>query len=202
MYKGMMQTDRLAHDSTLKSEADNMNRLLEELEKLDRFDIGIRAKEAMTVNLYEITKKMSENLRFDDIFKEFSVFLKENFTFTRCDLLILSWEDNIPRLDRKYSVSKGEEALPTADIADYDKLIKRVLQNPKDVYMSRRDGPQYFKDLEIEDPAIETFIGMPLLSEKRIVGILALGNLAREYLEKFAILSIQFSLEIKKVLLY
>lgn len=202
IYKGMLQTDRLAHDSRLAEAAGNMNRLLEEFEKLDRFDSGIRSKEAMIVNLYEITKKMSEDLRFEDIFRVFSVFLKENFTFTRCDLLILSWEDNIPRLDRKYSVSKEEGARPAADIANYDKLIKRVLQNPKDMYISRRDDGQDFKTFEIEDASVETFVGMPLLSEKRIVGILALSNLEREYLEKFAILSIQFSLEIRKVLLY
>jgi len=202
MYKKMLQTDRLAHASRLEEESGNMSHLLGEFEKLERFEVGIRTKEAMIVNLYEITKKMSEDLRFDDIFEVFSVFLKENFTFTRCDLLILSWGNNISRLDRKYSVLKEGRTRPAADIANYDKLIKWISQNPKEIYMSRRDNPQDFKNFEIEGTSVETFIGMPLLSENRIVGILALENLAREYLEKFAILSIQFSLEIRKVLLY
>jgi diguanylate cyclase (GGDEF)-like protein len=49
---------------------------------------------------------------------------------------------------------------------------------------------------------VETFIAIPFLSEKKIVGILTIENLPKADMERLAILSTQFALEIKKVLLY
>ncbi len=188
MHKNIIEKDREAGDLKLQKKEDNKKTILEEFEKVAGFENGIKLKELAIVNLYEITKKMSEGLRLDDVFKVFSAFLKDNFVFQRCNLLILNMEGPDKRLDRIYSVWKEDEVKSTGPITDYDELIKQILIKPKEIYISKNEG---------------TFTAMPLfLSEKNVVGILAVESLAREDLERFAILSMQFALEMKKVLLY
>jgi len=203
-YKNMINKSCADWDSKLKKGEDNKKGLSEEFEELYKFENNIKERELAIVNLYEITKEMSEDLRFNDIFQVFSAFLEKNFSFRKCELLILNCEGPTPCLDRIYSVWKsgGDSATKAKYIVDYDKLIRLFLGNPKELYMSRDDKGEMLKELGIEDEVVQTFIGVPLLSEKRIVAILAVENMPKEELEKFVILATQFALEIKKVLLY
>jgi diguanylate cyclase (GGDEF)-like protein len=57
------------------------------------------------------------------------------------------------------------------------------------------------EDLKING-AVASFTGMPLLSERKMVAMLAIEDLPKQELETFAILAVQFALELKKVLLY
>jgi diguanylate cyclase (GGDEF)-like protein len=68
-------------------------------------------------------------------------------------------------------------------------------------YLTREDDPAPFKELRLEDE-ISEFAAIPLLSEKKMVAILTVENLPKSDLGKLVILSAQFALEIKKVLLY
>jgi diguanylate cyclase (GGDEF)-like protein len=54
----------------------------------------------------------------------------------------------------------------------------------------------------IEGAGAESFVAIPLLSEIKIVGILTITDLPKDDLERFAILALQFALEMKKALLY
>lgn len=203
-YKNMINKNCADRDFKLKKAEDNKKSLSEEFGELYKFENNIKERELAIVNLYEVTKEMSENLRFNDIFRVFSVFLEKNFSFRKCELLILNCEGPTTCLDRIYSVWKsGNGPEPKAKfIVDYDKLIRLFLGNPKELYISRDDREEMLKELDIEDDEVQTFIGVPLLSEKRIVAILAVENMPKEELEKFVILAAQIALEIKKVLLY
>lgn len=162
-----------------------------ELEDVARFEKGIKDKELNIFNLYEVTKKMSEDLRFEDIFRVFSTFLKQNFIFDKCDLLILKWEKESPSVDRIYSTRRLEASgHPAVEPSAYEKLIKKFIENQQEVYELRANDEK------------NSFAGVPLLSEKKLVGILTVEGLPKEDFEKFVILSIQFALEIRKVLLY
>lgn len=203
----LCREDIESEDRDLRLEVDkegaNRHKLSDKLAELEGDEREIKEGELMILNLYEITKKMSANLRFNDIFNVFSAFLKTNFTFRKCDLLILNWEDALlPRLERIYSVwqESGDEA--TKQFANYDKLIKVFLENPQNIYASRDTDAKLLAALGVEDPLIHTYTAIPLISEKKLVAILGLENLERDDLEKFLILSMQFALEIKKVLLY
>lgn len=174
----------------------------EEFEKVKRFERGMRDKESLIVNLYEITKKMSEFLKFEDIFDAFSIFLRENFEFRRCELIILKAGDGAARSDRVFTVWRDGRSDSGETRFNRDKFIKIFFEKPRETYLSAQADPKIFKDLEVADEAVTTLAGIPLLSEKKLVGILAMENLPKEDLERFTILAIQFALEIKKVLLY
>ncbi len=183
-------------------------RLAGEHEKAQRFEEGVKAKELAIINLYEITKMMSEKLKFDDIFNALGVFLKDNFVFRRCDLLVMKHEEDKIGLDREFSTWRSQEPLgsdgaaTSGEAPDFNKLTKMFMDGFKDAYISRSENPQAFDALGIKNPDVETFVAIPLLSEKKMVGILTVENLPKTDLERLIILSMQFALEIKKVMLY
>jgi len=162
----------------------------------------IRDQELKIVSLYEITKKMSGSMKFDDIFHELGSFLNENFVFRRCELAIINWKGHEAKLAKSYSIWHSKKEGDYDYRLDYSALIKILSDNPRNIYFTRDKNRQIFKDLHIEDDEVGEFTAIPLYSEKKIVAVLSVDDLARADYDKFMILSAQFALEIKKVLLY
>ena len=187
----------------LSEEARKRDELLVYFKKIEAEERDIKENELMIVSLFEITRKMSENLKFIDIFNVFSVFLKGNFSFRKCDLLVLNRDDlKVPRLERNYSVWQESGEGASKQITNYDKLIKSFINNPQKVHVSKDSGSKMLEEMGVEDPEVKTFTAIPLLKENALAAILTVENLPTEQLEKFLILSMQFALEIKKVMLY
>jgi len=190
LYKNMIGQEKARLDALLKKEDNAARDLLKALEGLSAREDEIREKELATLNLYLITKKMSESLTFDDIFKVFSLFLKENFIFKRCNLVILNWDDPVTKIGDIYSVVRNGENDAVGESIDYDRLMNLLLEKPKKIEVSQGGAEAM------------AFTAIPLLSEKRLVAILTIEDISKDDIEKFDILAMQFALEIKKVLLY
>ena len=200
-FKNTIESARSSLHSKLTDEKNSRDILIDSLNKLNASESVVREKELSIASLYEITKKMSEDLKFGDIFGVFSLFLKNNIMFRRCNLLILNWEEpGHPRVERRYGVWKENADMVEADTTNHENLIRLLPKDPGMLYLTRHDIG--FGDLGIKDDGITTYAAIPLLSEKRIVAVLAAENVPRYELEKFSILAMQFALEIKKVLLY
>lgn len=172
-----------------------------EVEKYEYLESSIRKKELMTANLYEITKQMSESLTFDDIFRVFSVFLKDGFIFRQCELIILKESERILVVDRLYEVWRDPEQKRPKKVVNYDEVIALLTKSGKAVYIERAKDEELFKALGV-DEGMDDFVAVPLSSEKKLVGLLIIDNLPPVDFERFTILAMQFALEIKKVLLY
>lgn len=202
VYKGIMKQWMMSRHSALKEKEDTRKKLSEELERLTRLENAIRDKEIATVGLYEITKKMSEDLRFDDIFNVLGDFIKENFTFRRCDFLILDTDGVKPRPGRRYCVFKTPGAGGDSGKVDYDRIVDFFAENPNRLYFSRAENRQFFQDMGLDNEETVTLAGIPLPGEKGMAAILLVENLPKADLGRFEILSMEFALEIRKVLLY
>ena len=109
-YRNVARREKRLQVLELNNRDGERSALAEDLESAVRFENGMRAKELSIVNLYEVTKKMSEYLKFEDIFGALSSSLKEHFTFRKCDLMILDRIDGRFRLDRAYRVWQKEPA--------------------------------------------------------------------------------------------
>lgn len=174
-----------------------------ELSRLIAEEDRIKEQELSLVNVYEITRKMSGSLTFDGIFNVFSSFLNDNFDFSTCDLLVLDHDGPEPRLGRRYKIFKERSSAGAQDKApDYQKLIGLLLRDPRPICIVRDEDAKVFMDLGLNNDMAKTFVGIPLLSEKKVVAVLTFENVAKVDFEKFMLLSMQFALEIKKVLLY
>jgi diguanylate cyclase (GGDEF)-like protein len=110
--------------------------------------------------------------------------------------------------DREYSLRHGsapadaERPGGTQARPDFQKLVRMFSEGFRGIYVARAENPQFFGDLGIADAQVETFVAVPILSEKKMVGILTMDNLSKDDVERLAILVMQFALEIKKVRLY
>ncbi|MCM8761312.1 MAG: GGDEF domain-containing protein [Candidatus Omnitrophica bacterium] len=186
----------------LKGMEGRKSALSEELEKASRFESGIKAKESSTVNLYEITRKMSEHLKFEDIFAAFTSSLKDNFDFRKCDLLILGREGDKAVIEREYSVWGDDEKTGSGKRIDLNRLIGLFLGGFRDIFFTADNDSHILEGLGLDTAVVKTLAVIPLLSEKKMVGMLVVENLPKSDLERFVIVSMQFALEIKKVLLY
>ncbi|MBN1526512.1 MAG: hypothetical protein JW919_02865, partial [Candidatus Omnitrophica bacterium] len=116
--------------------------------KTEAVESEIKAKELMIANLYEITRKMSESLTFDDIFDALSVFLKGNFDFRKCELVIFKQQVGGLVVDRKYGVLTEEKGVKSAeDSLDYTALAWFLSQHPGGAYLEREDGADEMRTL-------------------------------------------------------
>lgn len=202
-HRRMAVNVRLDEELFLKEKGDERDALAEDLAHISVEEERVKDQELSLVNVYEITKKMSGSLTFDGIFSVFSSFLNDNFIFSTCDLLVLDHDDVDKRPGRRYRVFKENAPVGISETAaDYQKLIGFLLQNPRPLCISRSEDAKAFSELGIQGDAVETFVGIPLLSERKVVAILTFENVPKGDFEKFLILSMQFALEIKKVLLY
>jgi len=186
----------------------------EKLVELRSRDESLKNKELEIVGLYDITRDMSASLKFSEIFKVFSSFLKDNFNFRKCDLIILNRSGaGENHAEKAYSVwhPSSRNSSETDDIGasqdatvNYDKLIWSFHVNPKQVYIENDQAGKniMFDIMGVSDPSVKTLAGVPLFNEDKLAAILVIENLPKDELEKFTILAMQFSLETKKILLY
>jgi GAF domain-containing protein len=183
---------------------DRRNRILtDKLDILRMAEADTRARETAIVGLYEITRDMSAQLKFSDIFKVFSAFLKNNLSFKRCELLVLEKEGSGPNhLGKVYGVWREDPMLGSEREVDYEKMIRYFLSHPERLNIGDVRGTIDLEEVGLSDPSTTSFFGMPLLVEGKPVAILTIENLSGYELERFSILAIQLSLEIKKVFLY
>jgi len=202
MHKKVISGMGALWDTGIGEDEDLKKAKLSQFEKLAALESEIKDKELKIVSLYEITKKMSGSLKYEDIFNILSSFLKENFTFRKCELAIFKRDHSEPKVDKTYSVWRDRKEGDYDYRINYEFLFKMLSEDPHAKYFTRERDKQAFKDVGVEDDEVHGFIVIPLLSEKRIVAMLTVDNLLKTDIEKFIILASQFALEIKKVLLY
>ncbi|MFA5085406.1 MAG: GGDEF domain-containing protein [Candidatus Omnitrophota bacterium] len=187
-YREGIESLKTDLDSQIEKADNEKRRLAGDIKNSDDYITELRNRETVIVSLYEITRSMSRELTFNEIFKALSVFLKENFIFRKSSLIILREEDGTVKADKVYKVFKEPWGKEEDKDDDYDDIIKTFSKDRKEIYITRDDG--------------STYAAIPLLSENRFVGILTIDNLSKVDFDRFLIVAMQFALEIKKVLLY
>lgn len=170
-------------------------------EELSEAEDAVRNKELVIVNLYEATKKMSASLTFEDIFRIFSTLMKDHFTFLRSELVILKTADGHPAAGRSYHMQGPDTGDDRVSEVDYGELVRASSEHNKAVYITRQDDAPLFDRLKLGQEA-DSIMMMPFLSGKKTVAVLAVENLPQGDFERLVILAAQFSLEMKKILLY
>ena len=202
-YRKAVYREEREYAARLKFMDDENRVLREKFEDLRLAVEDTRAREAATVGLYEITRDMSAQLKFKDIFKVFSFFLKSNFNFKKCELLVLNRDEGSSgHLGKVYGVWREDPMLDSERVVDYERMIRYFLARPERFRVNDIKDSVDTEEIGLTDPATRSFLGVPLFAVGKPVAILIIENLAEDEMEKFGILAIQLSLEIKKVFLY
>ncbi|MCX5668072.1 MAG: GGDEF domain-containing protein [Candidatus Omnitrophica bacterium] len=187
-YREGILSLRISLDSQIEKADSEKKRLTGEIKGSDDYISELKNKEAVIVSLYDVTRKMSRELTFNEIFKALSTFLRENFIFRKSSLIILREEGEALKVSKVYKVFKEPQDNEEDKEYNYDDIVKAFSKDKTEIYMQKDDG--------------STFAAIPLLSENKFVGILTIDNLSKADFDRFLIVAMQFALGIKKVLLY
>lgn len=158
-------------------------------------------KELATVKLYEMTKKMSWALKLEEIVNILGGILRENFTFKRCEVLLLKELDGAMVRDKLYAIGWDKRLEPEKEQIDYERLLEMLGDTSGPLYFTGKTDLNVFAGLKIRND-VKTFTAIPLLSENKAIGVLAIQDMPYISLEMASIVSMQFALEIKRVMLY
>lgn len=192
VYKSVMRNE---FESVKKSYDNLMDADKKQLES----NLEIERKTQQVSSLYEISKDMSACLTFEDIFDIFSSVLKKTFRFRLARLVFLKGSKD--QIDSIYEIELGRSYAKAAPDNFDRELIDAIFESGKDVLISQADDSPYSKRLSIIKD-FDTLIGIPLVSEEKIAGILYIENIPRMYFENFLILAGQFAIQLQKVILY
>jgi len=205
-YKGMVE------EMCLSSEKEYNSLVTEEGHIYDR-QLKYEKRLSETSGLYEITKEMSTSLHFDDIFKILAEYLQKTFLFKKVTL-ILTGIDETSSGETVYetpgiqdSVSKAKGVFPKVEVMerpldDNDRNIYGMLKSDiRRIEITRTDWLDTPYAQYLPEDA-QTFIAVPMLFEGRLIGILCIIDVSVSDFEKFSILAAQFSLEMRRIILY
>ncbi len=187
-YRTDVASSKAGFDSEIERIDCEKRKLAQEIKSSDDYISELRNKEEIIVSLYEITRSMSQELTFDEIFKALSIFLKENFQFRKSSLIVLKEEDQMIKVDKVYKVFKVDLDKEKDEECDYADILKAFSEDKTEIYTQRPDA--------------STYGAIPLLSENKFVGILTIDDMSKTDFDRLLIVAMQFALEIKKVLLY
>ena len=188
VYRVDIESLKKGFDIKLENIGNEKNKLKMEVEGFDSYISELRNKETVIVSLYDITKKMSQELTFNEIFKVLSVFFKENFIFKKSELIILKEEQAAVKVDKVYKVFKEDKDEEEDKDSGYGDILEVFSKDKKEIYVQNPDG--------------STYAAIPLLSANKFFGILIIYNLSKADFDRFLIVAMQLALEMKKVLLY
>ena len=191
-YDGLVEQEGLIYDGQLKCN-----------EKL-----------AEISGLYEITKEMSISLHYEDVFGVLTNYLHKAFLFRRVRLVLVDKEGNAASGNAVFeaagltdSLLKARGIVPKVEVStrplgEHDKKVCDLLKGEiKRLEIVRTQWEQNPYINFLPDGA-KTYMAIPIIIEHRLAGILAIEDLSTSEFEKFTILAAQFSLEMRRIILY
>jgi len=182
------------------------SRLLDGYSEVKKRNRSLNRAATEVENLYEVTRRMSRDLEFDDIFRTFNEFFNKGVRFRECKLLLMGREgDNLyceKAYRMKHPFESGEKEVRVSPPELKDEIALEIFHgDQRPVFLSadkNRDVlNKFYPKLDIR-----TLASNPLIVEDDLIGILVVEDLVEKDFDKFIILSSQLALEIKKVKLY
>jgi diguanylate cyclase (GGDEF)-like protein len=187
----------------IRTELESVRKIYDGLMQMDKeqleSNLEIERKMQQVSSLYEISKDMSTCLTFEDIFNIFSSVLKKSFRFRLARLVLLKGPKDA--VESVYEIELGRSYAKVAPDNFDSEIIDIVFQAQKKILINLQEDSPFLRRLSVIKN-FETLIAIPLISEKKITGVLYIENISRIYFENFLILSGQFAIQLQKVILY
>ena len=186
-------------NSKIAQSKEAFEKLIDENDKSDNINKGINRESKDIEDLYEVTKRMSAFLKFDEIFKILCAELKNTFEFDDCRIINIKTIRGSIQINEIYNI---QIEMKISDAKTYDpKIIETVCQQKNTLKMASVKTEAEKLGLSLPR-RVETVLAIPLLTEGEIRSVVIAENVRPEDFEKFAIVIGQFALETHKVKLY
>ncbi len=186
--KGMLEEVRISYDRLSLKDKSQL-----------QLNLDIERKVEKIAQLYEVSKELSTGLSFEEIFKVLCKDLKKSFRFQRAALLIE--KEDIDELGEAYILEREKDAEQTKpdefEIEVFN--IVKAIKGP--LLLSGKKEDSYFAKLS-NLKNFETLAAVPLSIEGKILAILYMEGLTRDYFDNFLILASQFAIHLERIFLY
>lgn len=167
------------------------------LEKISREKAYLDKKLAGLSKLYTVSKKMSFNVRFIELFESVKSFLEDNFEFRSFKIILFKNGKNKGAIDRVYEIKTESAGYATLSRPQLD-LTAAAIKLKKSMFLER--GTDLF-DFET-DPEGKNILIIPLMVERKIIAVLLLENIKKDDHDRFSILASQIALQIERIELF
>jgi diguanylate cyclase (GGDEF)-like protein len=197
--KKRFKHSELNFENEIQKERNEIAQCKEDNKKIEDHISRVRQQSQEIENLYEITKRMSEYLKFEDIFRILCSELKNTFEFDDCRLI------NIDRVKGEVQITEVYDIPIESRIKDaksYDYKIIDIIYDKKisiSLHDARKEAERYDLILPLK---IESLLAIPIYIDERIRSVVVVENINVNNFEKFSIVIGQFGLEMRKVRLY
>lgn len=151
-------------------------------------------------SLYQTPKKMTSSTTLEELLMCLKNSLEGYFTFRSCKLIIFSFKDKKPQIDRIYNIPEKDQKQA---LVGYEESLVRIMKTRKGPLVIDRGSdmapPEELKGF-LED--INTFVAVPLIVGNRLNGIFAIEEILLDDIIRFIILANQFSMVLERIRLY
>ncbi len=190
----------------LSAVTEEYNRFLGDYSALKESNRNLSRAAAEVENSYEITRRMSGDLEFDDIFRSFNEFLNTTVKFKECKLLLTGRENEDLFIEKIYRMKHpselGDNVVRVSSPELKDEIALDLFhEDQRPVFLSADKDSEILSGFYPRQD-VKTLASNPLIVEDELIGMLVIEDLKEADYEKFLILAGQFAMEIKKVKLY
>jgi len=195
--KGMLKRHTDALKSRLKSKEEKKRVNADELDKIQHEKKYLERKLIDLSKLYTVTKEMSFNVRFIELFKSLENFVKDNFEFKNIKIILLKHEKYKKSIDKIYEINSSHSSF-IKEQSFSEKFINFVLELKETIFVKEE------KDLSTFGLTKNTknILAIPLNIQKKAIASFLIEDIKDDDREKYLILASQFALQIERVGLF
>ncbi|MFC1807638.1 diguanylate cyclase [Candidatus Omnitrophota bacterium] len=201
-YYLRVTTDRvmLLKDKILNDARNEENSVTQTNKKLSNDKLYLEKAVYDISSLYQAPKAMISSISLIELLDALKKSIEGYFNFTRCRILIFSFKDEEPKIEKIFTVPEVNDE--NGESQTYDNSLLGTLSKKKELLMiDKSAGMAAPNGLEL-DEQIDSFMAIPLTAGERFNGIFVMEGIFTEDMLRLAILAYQFAMVLERIRLY
>ncbi len=151
-------------------------------------------------SLYEAPKKMISSITLEELMGCMKKSIVGYFAFSKCKLIIFSFKEKEPRIDKVYNISEGKDNHDS--LSGYEEALCSLMKDKKDpLIVDKASNMPAPNELKLPD-SVEAFTAIPLIAGNRFNGVFAIEGVQLDDMVRFLILGHQFAIVLERIRLY
>jgi len=151
-------------------------------------------------SLYQAPKKMISSITLEELIDCMKKSIVGYFAFTECKLIIFSFKEEKPLIDRIYNISEDKDDKDS--LSGYEEALCSLMKDKNSpLIVDKASNMPAPDELRLPD-SIETFIAIPLIAGNRFNGVFAIEGAQLDDMVRFLILGHQFAIVLERIRLY
>jgi diguanylate cyclase (GGDEF)-like protein len=153
-------------------------------------------------SLYQAPKEMISTSTLEDLIDCMKKSIVGYFQFSKCKLIIFSFNEKDPKIDTVYNLPRPVEKEQQETLDGYEEKLCGFMKGKKSPLIVDRNSNMTAPDEICLPENINTFIAIPLVAGDRMNGVFAIEGALLDDMVRFIILGHQFAIVLERIRLY